>query len=141
MIAATRSTALLAFVTSVACLGAIASCSGEKTCNDATTGIQRSIDVVCAEPAFASTPFCQCCRPKGFYSIDDTCTCQPLVFGSDFCFYDATPSGYPAIRTALVHASSVCQNRSITVTGGGDAAIPAMCEQGSAADASVLDGD
>ena len=61
--------------------------------------------------------------------IDDTCTCQPLVFDSDFCFYDSTPSGYPAIRNALVHASSVCLNRSITVTGGGDAALPRSAKQ------------
>jgi hypothetical protein len=141
MIGATRGRALLVLLAAGACLGAGPGCSGEKTCNDATGALKMSIDAVCDEPAFVSTPFCQCCRPKGFYSIDDTCTCQPLVFDSDFCFYDSTPSGYPAIRNALVHASSVCLNRSITVTGGGDAATAPICQAGSTGDASVPDGD
>ena len=47
MIGATRGRALLVLLATAACLGAGSSCSGEKTCNDATGALKMSIDAVC----------------------------------------------------------------------------------------------
>jgi hypothetical protein len=43
--------------------------------------------------------------------MDDTCTCQPLIFDKDFCYYSTGTSGDPMIRAALQYAADVCQGR------------------------------
>lgn len=96
-----------------------AGCDGD-SCQSATAAVTTSIQTVCAEPAFVNTPFCQCCVPAGLFSIDDTCTCRPLILDVDFCYYKEGPGGYPAIRSALDHAASVCSGRPITLPFSGD---------------------
>lgn len=86
----------------------------ENGCDDATTAMEKSIKEVCNEAAFDGNPFCACCVPNGFFSIDDTCNCQPLVLDADFCFYDGEASGHPSVRKALVHAAEVCKDRTVT---------------------------
>lgn len=90
-------------------------CDQGTNCNDATVAMEQSISTVCSEPEFVDSPFCRCCVPNGYYSIDDTCTCQPLVLNTDFCWYDGTEAGYPSVRNALSYAASVCENRGINV--------------------------
>lgn len=83
------------------------------SCEEATQTMHRNIAIVCQEQAYRDTPFCLCCVPSGFDSIDDTCTCHPLILDVDFCFYADDNAGFPAIRGALDHAASVCENRSV----------------------------
>jgi hypothetical protein len=94
-----------------------AGCDGT-SCENATAAVTSSIEATCAEPAFAGTPFCRCCVPAGLLSIDDTCTCRPLIFDVDFCYYREGPGGYPAIRAALDHAASVCSGRPVSFPAG-----------------------
>ena len=103
-------------VTALAVAGLVASsaCDGN-SCQEATDAMTSSITAVCGEGAFANTPFCQCCVPAGLFSIDDTCACKPLILDVDFCYYKEGTGGYPAIRAALDHASSVCSGRPVTV--------------------------
>ena len=86
--------------------------------------MQASISQVCTEPEFKGTAFCACCVPNHYFSIDDTCACKPLVLDADFCFFDPSAGGYPAVRTALVHAASVCANRTVSLPYGGDISAP-----------------
>lgn len=90
-------------------------CGDPDACQGATVGIQTSIVNVCKELAFKDSPFCTCCVPAGLYSIDDTCTCQPLIFDADFCYYKNGTGGYPSVRAALQYASSVCLDRPVAV--------------------------
>jgi hypothetical protein len=105
-----------------------------KSCEEATNAMRASIDAVCAEPEFKDTPFCACCVPAGFYSIEDTCTCKALVLDADFCFYADGSAGYPQVRSALQYAASVCENRTVRLPYG-DSGPSASC-RAPAADAS-----
>jgi hypothetical protein len=86
-----------------------------KNCEQATTAVESSIRTVCEGPEFRNSPFCACCVPNGYYSIDDTCQCQPLIFDTNFCLYDGTEAGYPAVADAVSYAASVCQDRGVSV--------------------------
>jgi hypothetical protein len=88
--------------------------------------MEKSIRDVCMEPGYANTPFCTCCVPNGYYSIDDTCECKRLVFDADFCQYDARSTGYPSVRRALEYASDVCRDRQVSVPDVEDAG-PTVC--------------
>jgi hypothetical protein len=95
-------------------LGALlasSSCARSNGCEEATQQLQTGIDRICREPAFVNSPFCVCCVPNGYYSIDDSCRCKPLVLDAEFCFYSPDTSGDPAIRNAIAYAASVCVNR------------------------------
>jgi hypothetical protein len=87
-----------------------------KNCEDATEQMKVSLNTVCAEAQFRDTPFCSCCIPSGFYSIDDTCACKPLILDVEFCFYSESSGGKPAVRRALEYAASVCVNRTVNVS-------------------------
>lgn len=116
-----------------------------EACQQATRDMEDSIGKVCLEKAFANTPFCRCCVPAGFYSIDDTCTCQPLVLDTDFCFEKAGENGYPDVRAALDYAYSVCVGRAVTLRSGqeGDMCVasPTGADGGTDNDAAAIDGD
>jgi hypothetical protein len=84
-------------------------------CENATNAMKASITAVCGEAEFVHSPFCQCCVPNGYFSINDSCQCTQLILDTDFCWYDETSAGYPAVRNALSYASNVCQNRAISV--------------------------
>ncbi len=90
-------------------------CGDPDSCQNATVDIQKSLTAVCAEPDFINTPFCTCCVPAGMFSIDDTCTCKPLVFDADFCYYKVGSGGYPQVRAGLQYATSVCLGRPVSV--------------------------
>jgi hypothetical protein len=77
--------------------------------------MEKSIQAVCAEADFVNSPFCQCCVPNGYYSISDSCQCTQLILDTDFCWYDGSEAGYPAVSNALAFASNVCQDRAISV--------------------------
>ena len=127
----------LAMTAAVVLLGSvsISGCGKDNGCESATQQMSQELKAVCAEPQFANTPFCNCCVPSGFYAIDDTCTCKPLVLDADFCFFDDTDAGRPQIRSALVYAASVCQDRTVKLpyglTGGANA-CPSGAVDGSA---------
>lgn len=104
-----------------ALIASLGACGKDNGCEKATQAMQTQIGNVCSEPAFRDTPFCRCCVPNGYLSIDDTCTCRPLVFDDDFCFYDDKDSGHPQIRSALVYAAGVCLNRPVNLPYGQDA--------------------
>lgn len=103
------------------------SCGDPNSCQNATGAIEDSITAVCKEPAFANTPFCRCCVPAGRFSIDDTCTCQPLVYNADFCYYKQGSGGYPEVRAALQYATSVCLGRPVAVPFGSGDGGDGMC--------------
>jgi hypothetical protein len=81
------------------------------SCANATAEMEKSIRGACMEDAFKNTPLCTCCIHAGRYSMDDTCTCQPLIFDKDFCYYSTGNSGYPMVRAALQYAANVCEGR------------------------------
>ncbi len=103
------------------------SCGDANSCQNATSAIKDSITAVCKEQAYANTPFCRCCVPAGRFSIDDTCTCQPLVYNADFCYYKIGPGGYPQVRAALQYATSVCLGRPVAVPFGSIDGGDGMC--------------
>jgi hypothetical protein len=116
-----RATLLLAVL-----LGAIqtASCSESDTaaqCADALTQTQAGIDALCSQAPYKASQYCRICVANGFYSVDDSCTCQSLTFNTDYCYYAIDAAAEPAIRTALDYAVQVCSDRA--------AVLPYSCSE------------
>lgn len=85
-------------------------------CTEAEESMRVQIDDLCLKIPFKNSSFCTCCVANGFYNIDDSCKCQPLVLDADFCFYDdGSRQRSPGIEAALEHATAVCEGKNISV--------------------------
>jgi len=94
------------------------------SCEEATDSLKKDIREVCNEPGFSNNPFCRCCVAGDLFSIDDSCTCKHLVLDADACSYAKDAAAKVSIRSALVHAESICKNASVVVPYTDAASIP-----------------
>jgi hypothetical protein len=89
----------------------LVACDQESGCEEAKERIEPLIEEVCMEQAYAPSPFCSCCVPNGFYSVDNDCTCRPLLFNATACFYSTDRQAKPQVREAIEFANSICTIR------------------------------
>jgi hypothetical protein len=98
---------VLVVVTGTALLG----CDASSGCEDAKQVIEPLIDKVCTEPAYAQSPFCQCCVANGLYSVDNDCECRALNFDTEVCLYAKSEQALPKVRGAVAFANDICSVR------------------------------
>lgn len=85
-------------------------------CEDAKGSIETQIkEDVCADPAYAGSPFCTCCVAHGYYSVSNDCTCRPLLFDTAECYFAVGAQAMPQARAAVEYANSICSGRDVIV--------------------------
>ena len=99
----------------------LAGCAGaEADCLDSRCEMSKVIWRQCQLPEFRGTPMCSDCVPRGFFSIDDDCTCQPLVFDQANCYSKTDDLAIEEVRSALAFAADVCGESRAEIPSTGD---------------------